>query len=69
MVRGARLRTVWARGTEGMPRGMPTRPPDPSPQHPGWYRDPDDPLRHRYWTGRAWRTQEEALGGDREAEE
>ena len=26
----------------------------PAPSHAGWYRDPDDPKRHRYWDGRRW---------------
>ncbi|WP_425463852.1 DUF2510 domain-containing protein [Nocardioides aurantiacus] len=45
--------------------GMSAPPPDPSPDQPGWYRDPEDPRRHRWWTGRSWRTQEQALRGER----
>ncbi|MBV9832350.1 MAG: DUF2510 domain-containing protein [Marmoricola sp.] len=25
-----------------------------APGPAGWYRDPDDPKRHRFWDGRQW---------------
>jgi hypothetical protein len=35
---------------------VPSRSADRSgyPVPPGWYRDPDDPYRQRYWDGRTW---------------
>lgn len=33
--------------------------PEP-PQPPGWYRDPDDPRRKRYWDGQQWTEHEGA---------
>ena len=26
----------------------------------GWYRDPEDPRRHRYWDGERWLSEDEA---------
>ena len=31
-------------------------PPDRAPGSPGWYADPDDPARERWWTGTEWTT-------------
>lgn len=33
----------------------------PSGAAVGWYRDPADHKRHRFWTGTAWLTQEDGL--------
>lgn len=32
-------------------------------REPGWYRDPEQPRRHRYWDGRDWLPQGPALRG------
>lgn len=37
-----------------------------TPAASGWYRDPDDALRHRYWDGERWYTQCERLAPRRE---
>lgn len=34
-----------------------------SPRPPGWYRDPDDPLSVRHWTGECWSSQRRARPG------
>lgn len=35
---------------------LPLTPPPDDGREPGWYQDPQDPRRHRYWDGDSWQT-------------
>lgn len=36
---------------------------------PGWYRDPDDALQHRYWNGQGWQGWRVVQGDQAQAED